>query len=159
MANVTRYNPVSSMMPLSEAMDRLVRDAFTMPVLGDRSSAGGLGWAQWSNLFENAGSYLLQIALPGVSADNVEITAQQNTLTVHGRFTPTAPEGATSVWATLPSGEFSYQFSLPGEVDSEHAGAEFRDGILMLNLPKAPHLQARTIKIGSNGSSKNESQK
>jgi HSP20 family protein len=150
--NITRYNPASQMMPLSEAMDRLVRDAFTWPMMGDRSTGSGLGWAQWSNLFENAGSYLLQVALPGVSPDNVEITAQQNTLTVHGKFSTLAPEGANSVWAALPSGDFSYQFSLPGEVDAGQASAEFRDGILMLNLPKAAHLQSHTIKIGGNGS-------
>jgi HSP20 family protein len=142
---------MSAMMPLSEAMDRLVRDAFTWPVTGERSATAGMAWAQWSNLFENAGSYLLQVALPGVAPDQLEITAQQNTLTLKGKFTTTVPEGATSVWAALPAGDFSYQFALPGEVDAAQASAEFRDGILMLNLPKAPHLQAHTIKIGSNG--------
>ena len=75
MANLTRYNPFNDVVSLREAMDRLFEDS----VISPRPSIGGRGIA--ANLYETSEGFTLQIPMPGVNADDVEITVQQDTLT------------------------------------------------------------------------------
>jgi HSP20 family protein len=147
--NITRYNR-SMGMPLSEAIDRLFRDAFTWPRAFGFGEAfgppGGGGMA--GNLYETNESYILQVPLPGVKADELEITAHENVLTLQGKTAIAAPEGARAIWGGMADQQFREVVQLPGDVDAERASAEYHDGILTLTLPKAEHARVRTIKIG-----------
>jgi HSP20 family protein len=83
MANITRYNPFNEGVSLREAMNNLFEDSF-IPRLG----FAGRGMA--SNLYETAESFVLQLPMPGVNPEDVEITAEPNVLlfsrrTVHVR--------------------------------------------------------------------------
>ena len=64
-------------MPLSEALNQLFRDAFTSP-------AGAAGFTAMAgvNLFEKDDSYILQIPLPGVKPDQLNITVRENVVTL-----------------------------------------------------------------------------
>jgi len=152
--NLIRYNPAGGMMPLRDAMDRLFQDAFTWPGTWDRTLSGVGRVTVPSALYETAQGYVFQVALPGVHADNLEITAQQNMLVLKGAYNVPVPQESRSIWTSLPSGEFSYEFSLPGEFEPANVSAEYRDGILTLTLPKAAHARLHTIKVASNGGHK-----
>ena len=147
--NITRYNRPMGMTPLSDAIDRLFRDAFTWPrTFGEAfGPAGGVGIA--GNLYETNDSYILQVPLPGVKVDEMEITARENVLTLRGKTVIAVPEGARTIWSGMGGQEFREEVRLPGDVDAERASAEYRDGILTLTLPKAEHARVRTIKINS----------
>src|SRR5437870_1747634 len=146
-ANITRYNRPMGVTPLSEAVDRLFRDAFTWPrTFGDVfGPTAGMGLA--GNLYETDDSYILQVPLPGVTVDEMEITARENVLTLRGKTEIAAPKGARTIWGGMAGQEFREEVRLPGDVDAERASAEYRDGILTLTLPKAEHARVRTIKI------------
>lgn len=146
MANITRYS--QPMMPLSEAVDRLFRDAFTWPRLGDAFATSARAGFN-SNLFETDEAYVMQVVLPGAKADELQITAQRNVLTLQGKTSVAAPQGARGIWVGLGDGEFREQVTLPGEVDADQATAQYQDGILTLTLPKAAHARPRTIKVGA----------
>jgi HSP20 family protein len=147
--NITRYNQPAGFMPLSEAVDRLFRDAFTWPRLfGDvypTPSRFGLG----SNLYETRDSYIMQVPLPGVKVDELEITARENVLTLRGKTEVTVPEGAQSIWVGMGGGEFREEVTLPGDVNADQAGAEYDDGILTVTLPKTERAKVRQIKVGA----------
>src|SRR5918912_3939437 len=150
MANkITRYNQPAGFMPLSDAGDRLFRDAFTWPHMFGDVFASGSRFGLNSNLYETADSYIMQVSLPGVKVDELEITAQENVLTLRGKTEVTVPEGAQSIWVGIGGGEFREEGTLPGEVDADRASAEYHDGILALTLPKAERAKARTIKVGA----------
>jgi HSP20 family protein len=147
------------MTPLSEAIDRLFRDAFTWPrAFGEAfGPPGGGGMA--GNLYETDESYILQVPLPGVKVDELEITARENVLTLQGKTEIAAPEGARAIWGGMGDQEFREQIQLPGDVDAERASAEYRDGILTLTLPKEEHARVRTIKVGGGRTQPIEGQK
>ena len=159
--SIARYRPALGVTPLSEAMDQLFRDAFTWPqVMGSRPSGGqGYGFGLNSNLYETPDSYVLQVVLPGVQVDSLQITAHQNVLTLQGSAGVAAPEGARGIWVGLGGGEFREQVTLPGDVDADAATADYRDGILTLTLPKAEHARVRTIKIAGGRTQSIEGQK
>ena len=147
--SITRYNQPASVMPLSEAVDRLFRDAFTWPrMFGDIFPTGArLGLN--SNLYETGDSYIMQVALPGAKVDELEITAHGNVLTLRGKTEVTVPEGAQSIWVGVGGGDFREEVTLPGEVDADQASAEYHDGILTLTLPKTERAKVRQIKVGA----------
>jgi HSP20 family protein len=147
--NITRYNQPASFMPLSEAVDRLFREAFTWPRLfGDVwPSTSRLGLS--SNLYETGDSYIMQVPLPGVKVEELDITAHDNVLTLRGKTEVMVPEDAQSIWVGMGGGEFREEVTLPGEVNADQASAEYHDGILTLTLPKTERARVHQIKVGA----------
>ena len=148
--NITRRNQPTGAMPLSEAVDRLFREALTWPrtsddAFGAMTRFGGLS----SNLYETRDSYIMQVVLPGVRVDELEITAHENVLTLRGKTEVTVPEGAQSIWVGMGGGEFREEVTLPGDVNADQANAEYHDGILTLTLPKTERAKVRQIKVGA----------
>ena len=149
MANtITRYNQPAGFMPLSDAVDRLFRDAFTWPHMFGDVFASGSRFGLNSNLYETADSYIMQVLLPGAKVDDLEITARENVLTLRGKTEVTVPEGAQGIWVGMGGGEFREEVTLPGEVNADQASADYHDGILTLTLPKAERAKVRQIKVG-----------
>jgi HSP20 family protein len=140
MANITRYNPFNEVVSLREAMDRLFEDSF-IPRLGFA------GRGVTSNLYETAEGFVLQIPMPGVNPEAVEITAQQDTLNVKWQTSVNVPENATTHWSGFASGQYQQSFTLPAPINAERVEASYQNGILTLSLPKAEHVKARTIKV------------
>jgi HSP20 family protein len=142
MANLTRYTPFNEVISLRDAMDRLFEDSFIPRAV---NNFAGRGFA--ANLFETSQGFILQVPMPGVTPEAVEITAQQDTLTLKWETRLTPPEGATVHWHGFQSGQYQQSFTLPAAINSERAEASYADGILTLNLPKAEHVKARTVKV------------
>jgi HSP20 family protein len=149
--SLMRYSRPLGVTSLNDAMDQLFRDAFTWPRLfatgTPQGSNAGLGLN--SNLYETPESYIMQIVLPGVQVDTLQITAHQNVLSLQGTAGVAAPEGATGLWVGLGAGDFQEQVTLPGEVDADAASADYQHGILTLTLPKAEQAKVKAIKVSS----------
>jgi HSP20 family protein len=143
MANITRYNPFNDVVSLREAMDRLFEDSF----ISSRPGLGGHGAA--ANLYETPEGFTLQIPMPGVNADDVEITVQQDTLTLKWQTKVQIPEGATMHWNSFQSGKFQQTFTLPSPINADRVEAHYSEGVLTLTLPKAEHAKARTVKVNA----------
>ena len=146
--NITRYNQPTGFMPLSEAVDRLFQDSFLLPSVWE-GFGGWFNGTVGTNLYETGDSYIMQVLLPGVKVDELEITARENVLTLRGKTEVTVPEGAQSIWVGMGGGEFREEVTLPGEVNADQASAEYHDGILTLTLPKTERAKVRQIKVGA----------
>ena len=145
MANLTRYNPFNEAVSLREAMDRLFEDSFISPRMAGQFG----GRAAGANLFETPEGFILQVPMAGVKPEDVEITVQQDTVTLKWETKVHVPEGATSHWHGFQSGQFQQAFTLPAPINAEGVEASTTDGVLTLRLPKAEHAKARTIRINS----------
>lgn len=145
MANITRYNPFNEAISLREAMDRLFEDSILSPRMTSVWNNRGVG----SNLYETSEGFTLQVPMPGVKAEDVEITVQQDVVTLKWSSKVEIPEGATSHWQGFQAGQYQQSFTLPAPINSEAVEARYSDGILTLNLPKAEHAKARTIKVNA----------
>jgi HSP20 family protein len=143
MANLTRYNPFNEAISLRDAMDRLFEDSFIPRAFNGVSGRGAVS----ANLYETPEGFFLQIPMPGANPDAVEISAQQDTVTLKWETKVTFPEGATVHWNGFQSGQYQQTFTLPAAINSERAEASYNDGILTLSLPKAEHVKARTVKV------------
>ena len=132
-----------SALSLRDAFDRLFENAFT-PIFGE----GAVGSSSvMANVWETNNGYQIALLVPGVDPDSVEISALGNTITVAGKLEVSQPEGARVVWQEFGPAEFRRQIGLPMEIDSEKIEAAYRNGILLLTVPKAEHAKPRTIKV------------
>jgi HSP20 family molecular chaperone IbpA len=96
---------------------------------------------------EDTHGYDVTVQLPGVAKDGLEITAQENQVTITGRRSWTAPAEWTSLYRETPRANFELNLTHEGDVDAEKIGAELKDGILRLTLPKAEAAKPRKITI------------
>jgi HSP20 family protein len=140
--------PEEGYVPLRQVMDRLFSESFLFPSLFN--DMGSYGWRPTAmagtNLWETNDSYVLQIAMPGMNADSISCTVEQNTLTCKAESALQAPPNAAPVWQTL-GGQASYRIQLPAEVEAGQAQASYTDGILTITLPKAAHARTQSIKV------------
>src|SRR5437763_6145488 len=132
------------MMSLNRAIDH----AFSGCLPGD--SANRI-WVPALDIVEKRDAYLVIAELPGVNQSKVELSFEQNILTIRGEkdslLDPSA-NGELRVYAAeRVAGAFERSIRLPEFVDSERITAELRDGLLTVTVPKATAAQPRKIEI------------
>jgi HSP20 family protein len=99
-----------------------------------------------ANLWEEEGKWCVELELPGVKQENLDITLEKNTLRVAAERP--APEGDYKYWHQERGyGRIERVFQLPETVDAEGIEAELADGVLKLTLAKKPEAQPRKIEI------------
>jgi HSP20 family protein len=151
MANITRFDPLGEMVSLRSAMDRLFEDSFVSP-LSWRTVAGGTGEGITPALdvHETADDIVVTAALPGVKADDVEITMTGQNLLLRGELKADEKvERDQYIYRERRYGAFSRSVQLPVRVEGEQAQATFEDGILTLRIPKAEEVKPRQIRISA----------
>jgi HSP20 family protein len=96
----------------------------------------------------DAGDALVLVAdLPGVKDTDIDLTLEQDQLTLAGERKVQAPEGHTVHRQERRGARFSRTFNLPFKVDANALTADLKDGVLTVRLPKAPEAQARKITV------------
>lgn len=111
-------------------------------VAGERTD--GLGQVA---LHESEDALHLSVDLPGVEEDDLEITLQQEVLTLSGHRAVEVPEGHRPHLRERRPFRFTRSFSLPAAVDPEKARARLEDGVLHLQLGKAEAARPRQITV------------
>ena len=149
MANITRLDPLAEIVSLRSAMDRLFDDSFVNPS-GWRTVIDGYAIAPPLDVQETSDEIVVTAALPGMKADDVDITITGQTLTIQGEFRASdSAEGAHFLHQERRFGTFSRTLQLPVRVQGEAARAAFSEGVLTLHIPKAEEVKPRQIRINA----------
>jgi len=128
---------------MRQDMDRLMGDFggrfFSMPAAGVFPLV---------NLTEDKEGYSVRAELPGLKADELNISATGNSLSISGER-KIAREGQDIRYhrREREAGSFSRIVSLPGEVDSDKVDAKLKDGILTVHIPKAEVAKPKQITV------------
>jgi HSP20 family protein len=93
------------------------------------------------------GNYHVEVDLPGVNPDSVEVTVEHGTLTIRAERSPRYGDSDDVIAAERPQGPFTRQLHLGEGVDSENLTASFADGVLHLTIPLSPKVQPRRVEI------------
>jgi len=138
---------LSPVFGLRREIDRLFDDAF----------AGRGGAAKWHpavDIQETSKELRLELELPGIREDDVEIEIENGTLSVRGEKSAERKEEDEEGRYHLVErsyGTFFRSFQLPPGVDDQQIQADFDKGVLRIRIPKAALPQPRRIQIGSSG--------
>ena len=150
--NLIRYQtPNSVMLPSLDRWANLRNDIDTLfeaPFLSGlgRHSQLFSGWTPALDLYQDNDNIVAVVELPGLRKEDLEISLQDGTLTISGeRKEGTVKEGAARTERF--TGKFRRSVTLPAQVDVNKVSASYKDGILMVTLPKAEEAKPKHIQI------------
>jgi len=95
---------------------------------------------------EEKDAYLLELEMPGVSKDALEITVENNELTIIGHRRDVEPKGTVVYRETRPI-DFRRVFDLDPSIDAGRIAAKIDQGVVTVTLPKAEHVKPRKIEV------------
>jgi HSP20 family protein len=99
-----------------------------------------------SSVIENGDGYLLQVEMPGVNKEGLEIATEGNELTITGRRSLPTING-TVLHHESRHENFRRTFELDPSIDTEKISARIEQGLLTVTLPKADHVKPRKITV------------
>ena len=144
-----RMTTSSPVFGLRREIDRLFEDAFTRD---------GQSWTPAVDIRESESELTLELELPGLKPENVEITAENGILTVRGDKRSERKEEDQSRYHVVERtyGSFMRTFQLPQGIDENQISAEYDNGILTLRIPKTALPQPRRIQINHSQNASSE---
>ena len=133
---------------LRREIDRLFEDTFRH----SHRQVGGSEWTPAVDIHETDNELTFAVELPGINLEDVEVTATDGILTIHGERTVERKEGEEGRYHLVERnyGSFMRRFQLPQGVDSEKIEADCDQGMLRVRIPKAALPQPKKIPINSN---------
>jgi HSP20 family protein len=121
-------------------LDRLTQQVFGTPA---RPAAMPI------DAFRVGDTFVVEFDLPGVSPDSIDLTVERNLLTVHAARTRSQDEHTEMLVAERPYGTFSRQLFLGETLDADRIAANYRDGVLRLEIPVAEQAKPKKVAIQS----------
>ena len=95
---------------------------------------------------ENGDGYLLQVEMPGVNKEGLDISTEGNELTITGRRSLPTIEGAV-IHRESRRDNFRRTFEIDPSIDVNKINAKIEQGLLTVTLPKAEHVKPRKITV------------
>ena len=110
--------------------------------------SGQAAWLPAMDIRESKDAYTVTAELPGLTKKDVEITVEDNVLTISGERQLEA-EGENENYHRIERsyGSFKRSFTLPIQVIQDKVDARYQNGILTISLPKAEEAKQRKIEI------------
>ncbi|MEO0225587.1 MAG: Hsp20/alpha crystallin family protein [candidate division WOR-3 bacterium] len=143
--NLMLWDPFREIASLREDMDRIFDSFFGR--LPERERKEGI-WLPLVDIEETADEILVRAEIPGLKKEDIKVSVVGNTLTLSGERKYEAEEkGKTFHRIERAYGKFYRNISLPAEVDNNKVKAQYKDGVLTINLPKAEQARRKEIEI------------
>jgi HSP20 family protein len=140
-----RTRPLTSS-PWTDAVDRFF-DAF---YTNQRANGGSTGYQSLPvNVWETAEGYQAALLAPGLDEQSINVTVHEDTLVIEGELRFQMPEGAKTVWQEFYPGpaKFRRSLRLGASVDPQKVEAIYRNGLLLVTMPRAEHAKPRQIPV------------
>jgi len=127
--------------PFMQEFDRFFNDVSgSLP-----SNSGSANYP--ADLFETDDAIVFEMAVPGVNAEELDISVEGRQLSIRGQLGDDS-EGERRYWLqTIPRGDFSRTVTLPEKVDVENIEANVKNGLLHLVMPKVAEAKVKKIEV------------
>ena len=137
MSSIIRFDPFRDLDRLTEQM-----------------MSGGGGGSPRSfpmDAYRRGEQFFVHLDLPGVDADSIELTAENNMLTVSAERRFESEDQDQVVIQERPQGQFTRQLLLGDSLDVDRIEANYENGVLTLSIPVAEQAKPRRISVGRSG--------
>src|SRR5207302_11030884 len=120
-----------------------------------REGASGSGAAGFQslpvNVWETPEGYQAALLAPGLDEPSINVTVHDDTLVIEGELKFSVPEGAKPIWQEFGPSKFRRSLRLGSAVDPARVGAIYKNGLLLVTMPKAEHAKPRqiTVQVGT----------
>lgn len=156
MMYLTRNNLRDTGTHLTDRLQRMLNETLGGLDWQYRDSAAA-SWVPAVDIFEEADAIRIVAEIPGVNANDINISLEGNLLTIHGTKQQEAEEKTERVHRYERTyGTFERSFTLPASVEPNDIKANYDNGVLTITLPKTERAKPRQIEVnvgngGSNG--------
>src|ERR1700686_3057417 len=147
MATIARLEPFRGLSTLQDQFHRLFNES-----LRNHTEESALTtWAPAVDIYETPNDLVVKADLPDVDEKDIDIRVENNLLTIRGerKFEKNVSED-NYLRVERTYGAFSRSFSLPNTVNAEAIHAEYKNGVLTVNLPKREETKPRQVKVSVN---------
>jgi len=140
-----RWDPLRDLLDLQERINRLLEESLARGLTPD-AALPSPAWQPLADMYETPDAVVVQVELPGIRREDIDIRAELHTLTVKGQRRPLPPSRVEAYLRMEQShGPFQRTFQLSEEVVPAEVTAELIDGLLRIHMPKANHGSARRV--------------
>src|SRR5438046_10496412 len=148
MTVLTRWDPFREFSTLQDRMNRLFQQSY-----GDREEALTTStFAPAVDVYEDENNITLKIEVPGIDEKDIDVSIENNTLTVCGARTLEKEEKEENFQRVERQyGSFTRSFTLPNSVDPEQVSADYNKGVLKIRLAKKAESKPKQIKLNVDG--------
>ena len=142
MRTLVRWNPNREMVNMHRAMNRLFNEYSGGHYVNE-------GWRMPLDVIENEAGFEITANIPGVNADDIDITFEDKVLTIKAETSSDESDESENFHIReRRSGSFTRSLRLPNTVDVENISADYVNGVLTLSLPKAEAAKPKKISVG-----------
>jgi HSP20 family protein len=131
--------------PLRQWVDRVFDEALAREGNNGAATAGFQSLPV--NVWETPDGYQAALLAPGLDEQTISVTVHDDTLAIEGDLRVSVPENSKPVWQEFGPAKFRRSLRLGAAVDPSRVEAIFRNGLLLVTMPKAEHAKPRQIQV------------
>jgi HSP20 family protein len=140
--NLTVVNPTREFEDIYDRMGQLMNLALGLPPVDVAEGP----WVPLADVSETDDAYVVEVDLPGVNTDQIDIQVQERELVIAGEI-PESEQKGRRHRRSRRTGRFEFHTYLPGDVNADGVDAQLSDGVLTVTIPKSEAAKPRHIEI------------
>ncbi len=145
--SIVRYNPANEMVNFYNHLGNVFNDPFFKPFFSN-SENEITSWNPMVDIFEEDGKIVVKADLPGVKKEDISINVENRILTLKGERVKEDEVKEDNFFRRERSfGSFQRSFTLPADIKTEDIKANFKEGILKIEIPMPEEKKAKQIEI------------
>ena len=142
-----RRSPFSELRQMQDTMDRMWR-RFGATHAGTADGTEIKAWAAPLDVVADGDDFVVRASLPGVAPENIQVSIEDNVLTIRGETASHFQNGDGSyLMRERRTGSFRRSLRLPDTVDQDKAEPRYEHGVLTISLPKAEAKRAKQFPV------------
>ena len=144
---LVKWYPMHDMLGLRNRINRMFGDSF-LPMFDDDNRLSLSHWKPAVDVYDNDNSIVVKAEMPGVDKKDIDISIKDGILTLTGeRSVDNEVKDNDVYFMERAYGRFHRSFRLPGEVDPDAIKADYRDGVLKVEIPKPEKSKSKQITV------------
>ncbi|MEV4509240.1 Hsp20/alpha crystallin family protein [Dactylosporangium sp. NPDC049525] len=148
-----RWDPRREVDELNSRFGQLIQSLIS----GEAGIGGSAGWSPPVDVEETEDAYVVDVDLPNVNPEDVNLEMRGEELRISGAFEERSRGGVVRRQGRQ-TGEFEYMIDLPSDIDSDRVQAAYSNGVLTVTVPKTRNAQPRRIEIQAQGDQQGDQQ-
>lgn len=150
---IVRWEPFRELLSTQDRFNQLFNQTFSSFFGPEGQELSKGAWAPAVDIYETGNNLVIKAELPGIDPKDVEVRVENGTLSISGeRKSEKEVKEGNYHRVERSYGSFYRSFNLPPTVSSDNVTADYKDGILTLNLAKREEAKPKTIKVQVSGS-------
>ena len=138
------WDPVTDLITMRNQINRVFENFLRR---SETREGEDVEWCPTADVYETANEFRIVLEVPGLGKDDFKLSFNDGSLTIRGERKRREGKEESYFLAERPYGKFQRTFALPGNVDPTKIRASYKDGLLVVTIPKKEEAKPKEIPI------------